>query len=569
VLAAAVGFGLAGGAIAQTTPDTSRPADAGSARGPAKAGAPTAPAKPSTGPAEAATSTGSLNDQLARLAKLEFELERALASAQLDVASARRRFESAQQRLDAASDPSDLLRDEVAARRLELESAQRVASLIQGRIDRRDDDEQRWRHLYALEDGSVSPEQLAEWLSQAETARDELSREATVKGDRLAEVRRDRQYTSDQIEGASPESTSTRWTRVRLRALEQLDRGYEADLANLDDSIALNKRLLERIRRAQEDLPISARLRGAMHYLREAWNYPLTGSEPEPITLGKVVGALVIFVIGWLLARTIARLLGARVFPGLKMEAGAAAAFESLAFYVLLLVVFLTALRMVQIPLTAFAVVGGALAIGVGFGSQTVVNNFISGIILLAERPIKRGDLVDVGGVFGNIEQIGLRSTRVRTGDNIHIIVPNASFLETNVVNWTLSDARVRLNIPVGVAYGSPTREVERLILEAVRDQPTVLREPAPVVLFVDFGDNALGFEARFWIEMRTVLARLRTESEIRFRIDELFREAGITIAFPQRDVHLDSLSPVEVRLVDESRTRVEPGDDDAVDREA
>jgi potassium efflux system protein len=300
-----------------------------------------------------------------------------------------------------------------------------------------------------------------------------------------------------------------------------------------------------------------------LHHLRAAWNYELTGSAQEPITPGKIVSALVIFLIGWIVARVLSRLLGARVFPRLRLEEGAAVAFQSLAFYFLLLVAFLTALRMVQIPLTAFAVVGGALAIGVGFGSQNVVNNFISGIILLAERPIKRDDLIEVEGVYGNVERIGLRSTRVRTGDHVHIIVPNAAFLENKVVNWTHSDRRVRVTISVGVAYGSPTREVERLILEAIRRHPDVLKTPEPLVLFREFGDNALGFEARFWIEMRTILARLRIESDLRFLIDELFREAGIVIAFPQRDVHLDSLTPVEVRLVSERR------DGGADDREA
>ncbi len=503
---------------------------------------PAAPARPDT-----------LNDRLARLEKLQFDLERALSSTQLDIDAARRRFESAQQRLDAETEPTELLRDEVATRRLELESAQRLASLLEGRIERRSGEEQTLRWLDALDAGSLPPETIAEWLSVTETARDALAREAAVKKDRLREVHRDLEYTSVQAESLSSESPQVRWARLRQRVLRELERAYVADLASLDDTLSLQEQLVTHLTRAQQDLPLSARLRGALHYLREAWNYKLTGSEPEPITLGKVVGALVIFLFGWIVARVVARLLGARVFPGLKMEEGAAHAFESLAFYVLLLVAFLTALRMVQIPLTAFAVVGGALAIGVGFGSQNVVNNFISGIILLAERPIKRNDLVEVQGIFGNVEQIGLRSTRVRTGDNVHIIVPNASFLESNVVNWTHSDARVRISIIVGVAYGSPTREVERLILQAVSEHSSVLRDPEPFVLFKDFGDNALAFDARFWIEMRTMISRLRIESDVRHRIDELFREAGITIAFPQRDVHLDSLSPVEIRIVEDA----------------
>jgi small-conductance mechanosensitive channel len=514
---------------------------------------PSSTEKPAGSPTDEASAAGAaetFNAALERLAKLEFDLERSLASTRLDVASARRRFEVAEQRLDSNPEPDEILREEVAARRLEFETEQRIATLLEGRIERLSSREQAWRRLHALANDAVTPESLADWGSESGAAADDFAREASVKEARLDEVRRDLAFTQEQLEELPASTPQIRWVKLRKRALEGLEAAYEADSESIETARELEERLATQLTLARENLPLTARMRGTIHTLREVWNYKLTGSEPEPITLGKIVSALVIFVIGWLVARLIASLLGSRVFPKMRLEEGAAAAFESLAFYVLMLVAFLTALRMVQIPLTAFAVAGGALAIGVGFGSQNVVNNFISGIILLVERPIKRSDLVEVEGVFGNVEQIGLRSTRVRTGDNVHIIVPNAAFLESKVVNWTHSDARVRITITVGVAYGSPTREVERLIAQAVLEHPAILPHPEPIVIFTDFGDNALGFETRFWIEMRTVIARLRIESDVRFRIDELFREAGITIAFPQRDVHLDSLAPVEVRIV-------------------
>jgi small-conductance mechanosensitive channel len=137
----------------------------------------------------------------------------------------------------------------------------------------------------------------------------------------------------------------------------------------------------------------------------------------------------------------------------------------------------------------------------------------------------------------------------VRTPENIHIIVPNASFLEQDVINWTLSDHSIRSTLRVGVAYGSPVRDVEHLLYSAVREHPKVLDEPEPNVLFADFGDSALIFEAEFWTTIRTQLDRRRLLSDLRFRIDELFRENGITIAFPQRDVHLDTTRPLHVRV--------------------
>ena len=160
--------------------------------------------------------------------------------------------------------------------------------------------------------------------------------------------------------------------------------------------------------------------------------------------------------------------------------------------------------------------------------------------MLLAERPIRTGDLVDIGGVVGTVESIGLRSTRIRTPDNFHIIVPNASFLESNVVNWTHEDPMLRLRVKIGVAYGSPTRKVEELLIQAAAEHPRCRNSPTPTAIFSDFGDSALLFEVRFWIRYDEQTDRAGIQSDVRYRIDELFAEAGIIIAFPQLDVHVD-----------------------------
>jgi len=168
----------------------------------------------------------------------------------------------------------------------------------------------------------------------------------------------------------------------------------------------------------------------------------------------------------------------------------------------------------------------------------------------MLERPIKVGDIVDVDGTFGRVQHIGARSTSIQTFDNIHIIVPNSAVLEKNVVNWTHSDDVVRTSVDVGVAYGSETRSVDRLIRRVLDEHGRILKKPAPEVLFTDFGDSALVFRAYFWVRVPQMIDRRRIESDVRFRIDTLFREAGIVIAFPQNDVHLDVSTPVPVRLV-------------------
>ncbi len=289
------------------------------------------------------------------------------------------------------------------------------------------------------------------------------------------------------------------------------------------------------------------------------WRVELLSVGGRSISIGTVITALLLLVLGILLARWSSRRVGSLLTRHVGLDRGAAAAVQGLTFYLLLVLVFLLALQTANIPLTAFTVFGGALAIGVGFGSQNVVNNFLSGLILMIERPIKVGDIVDIEGTYGRIERIGARSTRIKTFDNTHIIIPNSAFLEKNVVNWTLSDNVVRTWVDVGVAYGSPTREVDRLVHRVLAEHGKILKKPAPVVLFTEFGDNALHFRAYFWLQMREMMDRRRVESDVRYRIDHLFRDAGIVIAFPQRDVHLDTTAPLDVRLVGPPEPQARP----------
>jgi len=205
-----------------------------------------------------------------------------------------------------------------------------------------------------------------------------------------------------------------------------------------------------------------------------------------------------------------------------------------------ILILAVTTLDMINVPITAFAFLSGAIAIGVGFGAQNIINNFISGWILMWERPIRIGDFLEVDGVKGNVEAINTRSTRIRRTDGVHLLIPNSKLLENTVVNWSLVDYLTRTTIYVGVAYGSPCRKVAELIEQAVVEQLEVLKSPEPVVIFDDFGDNSLSFVVYFWMNAR-VEGNLRSiKSNIRFRIDELFEQHNIVIAFPQRDIHID-----------------------------
>ncbi len=321
-------------------------------------------------------------------------------------------------------------------------------------------------------------------------------------------------------------------------------------------AIQANRRVLEKLLAdLQGDsgrYSLTSILESTWYYTKNIWNTELVAVDERSVTIGKIIQALAIFLGGFWIARFFSRRLRGFLTHRLKIDESAAAAFQSLAFYGLVLIFLLGALNFVSIPLTVFTFLGGALAIGVGFGSQNILSNFISGLILLAERPVKVGDLIQMDEFYGNIENIGARSTLVRTGTNLKLIVPNSKFLESNVINFTHgTNHTFRTHVSVGVAYGSTTREVTKLLKQAANDHGLVLESPEPFVLFKGFGDNSLEFELHFWIKVRRPLDRLKMESDLRYRIDSLFHEAGVVIAYPQRDVHVDSLGPIEIRLVD------------------
>ena len=280
------------------------------------------------------------------------------------------------------------------------------------------------------------------------------------------------------------------------------------------------------------------------------WEYELYSIDGQPLTVKKVIIAIILFILGYFISRFFTHILRTRLLNRFRMSEGVLGALESLLFYLLVLFFALFALKLAHVPLTVFTVLGGAAAIGIGFGSQNLMNNFISGLIILIEQPIRAGDLIEVDELTGRVLNIGLRSTTVRTSKNIDIIIPNSSFLEKNVVNWTLGDPTVRIGIQIGVAYGSDVVKVKELLLQAVTDNKKVLKSKEPFVWFTDFGDNALIFQVHFWAIIRKLSEKHTIESDIRFHIDELFREASLVIAFPQRDVHLHPTKPLEVKMV-------------------
>ena len=258
------------------------------------------------------------------------------------------------------------------------------------------------------------------------------------------------------------------------------------------------------------------------------------------ISLGLIVASAGIFYGSLLVSGFIQKSIMDEALDRRRVETGVKHAIARLVHYVIICASFLFILSIFGFEITKLTIMLSAFGVGIGFGLQGIVNNFVSGLILLFERPVRVGDTIDLGGKYALITKIGLRATTVQTYDQADVIIPNADLISNQVTNWTLSSRRVRLTIPVGVAYGSDVPLVMERLMAGAKTNSMVVKVPEPQVLFLSFGESSLDFELRVWVSDVSIL--LQAKSELHQEIDRSFREAKIEISFPQRDLHLRSL---------------------------
>lgn len=252
-----------------------------------------------------------------------------------------------------------------------------------------------------------------------------------------------------------------------------------------------------------------------------------------------ILSALFLLFVTFLVSRLCRHLLTEKILDRKRMERGLMDSIVTISSYLVWALGIVLALGVLGVSTTSLAVVFGALSIGIGFGLQNIFNNFISGIILLFERPIQVGDYVEINGQWAEVKKINVRATVVQTLDNASLIIPNSDFISNQVTNWSFKDPRMRRHVDIGVAYGSDVELVRQTLLEIAADTESVYKHPQPDVLFMDHGDSALIFRLRYWTNVGQFFT---TSTAIRFAIDRRFREAGIEIAFPQRDIHIRSI---------------------------
>lgn len=291
-------------------------------------------------------------------------------------------------------------------------------------------------------------------------------------------------------------------------------------------------------------------LTAGLGHLNQQNEGQLTEVLRTPVTVGsyefypaQILFGLFITLILLTLARSVTRLLESRLRKKNTDDRGRnVEAIVTLSGYGLMCIAVLIGIGTAGIDLSSLAIIAGALSVGIGFGLQNIVSNFISGIILLIEQPIKSGDFIQVNGIEGYVLRVKIRGTEIVTFDYSTVIVPNSELISGTVTNWNLNNDFARITIAVGVAYGSDTRKVAALLEQCAAEHPLVIADaekivPAPVARFSDFGDSALNFRLSCYI--RQADQRFQVGSELRFAIDDNFRENGIAIPFPQRDVHM------------------------------
>jgi small-conductance mechanosensitive channel len=280
-----------------------------------------------------------------------------------------------------------------------------------------------------------------------------------------------------------------------------------------------------------------------LNYFRMAWEYikaPLFKINEANISVNSIL--LAFFVI--FASVKIAKILSSITHRFLTFRQVDSGVIDSIGQFIRITVIIfgiIFSLDVLGFSLTSLAALGAVLMVGIGFGLQNIAQNFISGIIILIERPIKVGDIIEVGSTTGRVLEIRVRSTIVQTRDDVSIIVPNSKIVAEEVINESFLGKKIRLHVEVGVAYGSDLEKVKLLLLEAAKAHPEIIQDPKSDVIFSSFGDSSLDFDLRVWTNQLWEEKRVR--SEIRFKIDSLFGENNITIPFPQQDIHIKEVS--------------------------
>lgn len=514
----------------------------------------------------------------ADLDQVKVQLERERGQLEQELAETRTRRQAAAQALQAAreelrlakeradSTPEGMARilEQISAREAQLETADTATRVLRLMLEGENMEGAMWEFRFAayasrnVETLRESGRRLGTIIRRLNLWRDHERQQLDLSSSQV-------QLQQARLIGLAADSDLLPLARERLAALSERDRFLVRMFRTLERMEHLTQRWEEGLRADEGKLPLTGRLQNLFSdtrlFLQRLWAFELFIAEDtitvdgqkisgkRSVTVGKIVMAIFILVAGIWIAGVISRFLEPVIVRRLKIEPNQASLIRRWLWAVMVVCLVLFSLVSVKIPLTVFAFAGGALAIGLGFGTQTMLKNFVSGIIILFERPFRVGDVLDVGGLRGTVTSVGLRASVLQLWDGTEALIPNSTLLEGNLTNWTYSNRKVRFEVNVGVAYGSDPRRVMQLLSEIAERHGLVEKDPKPQVLFSQFGDSTLTFELRFWVDVSQANAA-QVSSDLRLMIAGSFAEHGIVIDFPQRDIHLHAGRPIQVEVV-------------------
>ena len=434
---------------------------------------------------------------------------------------------------------------------------EQMVAVLEDEIELNQEAQQVWKDRYKLFHDQASGDEIWALRNNAQTRMQELQRQLDGARARESDLLRRIESTQEKL---SAEKELAGIIQQGVQQAIDNQRKIIADVINryessIPSAIFLQQRLYNE---ANDNLSALRLAEKVSSFSKETimgfLNTELWQGEGYSVTVWKLTVAILVFLSSFFLSSWGSNWIKRRMLRRVKASVTAANAVQRITFYILWVAFALIALNIVQIPLTAFAFMGGAIAVGLGFGMQNIFNNLISGFIVIFSRPFKVHDIVEVSGVQGTVEDIGSRSTTIKTWDGLDVVLPNRYFLENSVTNWTKSDIKKREILKVGVSYDADSREVEKILLDIVNGHSSVLKNPAPSVIFKNFGDNALEFEIYYWIELKKS-SGMKVSSDMRHHIMAVFKREGINIPYPQMDIHIigDSESESESESKNES----------------
>jgi small-conductance mechanosensitive channel len=508
------------------------------------------------------------------------QLERELAEAQARRDAATRALEAAreeQRQMQGGPEASPAAKSRalelVAAREAQLDAAETATSVLRLLLEGGNLERAMWEmRLAAFDSRSVetlreSGRRLDTFTHRLDLWRDRARQQLEVSSSQL-------QLQETRLNNLDPDSELRPLATERLAALRERDQLLLRFSRTVERVERLTNRWSEGLRAAERKLPLTGRVQNlfsdARSFLQRLWNFEVFTAEDtitvdgqkitgkRSVTIGKIVMAVLILAVGYWITGLVTAFVEPIIVKRLKIEPNQANLIRRWLRALLVVCLVMFSLVSVKIPLTVFAFAGGALAIGLGFGMQNVLKNFVSGLIILFERPFRVGDVLDVGGQRGTVTSVGLRASILQLWDGTETLIPNSTLLENNLTNWTYSNRKVRFTVSVGAAYGSDPRLVIQLLNEVAERHGLVEKEPKPQVLFTEFGDSTLTFELRFWVDVTRANAA-QVSSDLRMMIAGAFAEHGVVIDFPQRDIHLHAARPIQVEVV--PGAKVQPGD--------